>query len=36
MMLRFASGLEAEAEFIDTAVKSVLAQGYRTGHSCQA
>jgi 3-isopropylmalate dehydrogenase len=31
MMLRFAFGLEAEAEAIDAAVKSVLAQGYRTG-----
>ncbi len=31
MMLRFAFGLEAEAAAIDAAVKSVLAQGYRTG-----
>jgi 3-isopropylmalate dehydrogenase len=31
MMLRFAFGLEVEAEAIDAAVKSVLAQGYRTG-----
>ena len=31
MMLRFAFGLEAEAESIDAAVKSALAQGYRTG-----
>jgi 3-isopropylmalate dehydrogenase len=31
MMLRFAFGLEAEAEAIDAAVKGVLAQGYRTG-----
>lgn len=31
MMLRFAFGLEDEAAVIDAAVKSVLAQGYRTG-----
>jgi 3-isopropylmalate dehydrogenase len=31
MMLKFAFGLEAEAAAIDAAVKSVLAQGYRTG-----
>ncbi len=31
MMLRFSFGLEAEADAIDAAVKSVLAQGYRTG-----
>ena len=31
MMLRFAFGLEAEAAAIDAAVKSVLAQGFRTG-----
>ncbi len=31
MMLRFAFGLEEEAAVIDAAVKSVLAQGYRTG-----
>lgn len=31
MMLRFSFGLEAEAGAIDSAVKAVLARGYRTG-----
>jgi 3-isopropylmalate dehydrogenase len=31
MMLRYTFGLEAEAQRIETAVKKVLAQGYRTG-----
>ena len=36
MMLRYTFGLEAEAAAIDTAVKQVLEEGYRTGDLYQA